>query len=96
MGNSEIEGCLSKDISARFHSCDPRLECPGLAGSRRVYINPVIARHKNVDIEEAGLGTGDRMLQFRLGGHPCVDGIQLMFTMNSQSIYEASQLFSSF
>ncbi|KAF8458006.1 hypothetical protein BGX38DRAFT_1265305 [Terfezia claveryi] len=58
-GNSAIEGRLTNNPECRFHSCDRKLECPGLQGKKVVYIVPIITRVGNVEVQEVGVGQGD-------------------------------------
>lgn len=58
-GNSAIEGRLTNNPECRFHSCDRKLECPGLQGKKVVYIVPIITRVGNVEVQEIGIGQGD-------------------------------------
>ncbi|KAF8416498.1 beta-lactamase-like protein, partial [Tirmania nivea] len=58
-GNSAIEGRLTNNPECRFHSCDRKLECPGLQGKTVVYIVPIITRVGNVEVQEVGIGQGD-------------------------------------
>lgn len=58
-GNGTIEGRLTNNPECRFHSCDRKLECPGLQGKKVVYIIPIITRVGNAEVQEVGIGQGD-------------------------------------
>lgn len=64
-GNSSVEGRLTKNPGCRFHSCDKRLDCPGLRGKKVVYIVPIITRVGNIQIDELAIGQGDCKWKFR-------------------------------
>lgn len=58
-GNRTVEGSLTDKVDCRLHSCDLRLDCPGLQGKKVVYIVPVVTRMGNVEVQEPGVGQGD-------------------------------------
>ncbi|OAL35746.1 hypothetical protein AYO20_04896 [Fonsecaea nubica] len=65
VGNSLLPGCLSRDNTARIHSCEPGLECHSEIKRMKntKWITPIISRLKDgTEIRELGAGGGARDL----------------------------------
>jgi DNA cross-link repair 1C protein len=59
VGNQNHEGILTKDQSARIHSCEKGTGCKcETAGNKTVLILPIITRDGDQEIRETGIGGG--------------------------------------
>ncbi|KAI0026209.1 hypothetical protein F4780DRAFT_14004 [Xylariomycetidae sp. FL0641] len=88
--NTQHDGCLTLDATARIHSCDKTLGCARLenpGGRRIVYVQPVVAESGEDGriVPEAGLGGGgDDLFQLPEISEPILDAI--MMTHKDSSI----------
>lgn len=59
-GNSPQDGCLTNDLTVRFHSCIRQIDCPALRNKDKVvWIRPIVTRLQDgTEIAEVGIGGG--------------------------------------
>jgi hypothetical protein len=72
-GNHMQPGCLTSEESARIHSCEHGMGCKVMDNDDEagvVHIIPIVTRHNDMDIVEAGAGGGKGDLDQRIGLPP--------------------------
>lgn len=63
-GNTQLDGCLTQDISARIHSCEKGVYCETILKNPVVWIQPIVSHIPGQDdIVELGVGGGAYDLQ---------------------------------
>ena len=79
VGNTKHESILTRNDSVRLHSCEQGTSCWStdlITGVDVVHIKPIVSRHQDQDIQEAGLGGGhgdlDQIHELELGDSAAV------------------------
>lgn len=58
-GNRVHPGCLTEDVTARLHSCEPGTTCSAMGSENIVLITPIITRTRSgTSVPELGAGGG--------------------------------------